>query len=174
MFRAAVGDVAAFDIASGRMVWTRSLNTGRADHMTLTADLARLFVSRARQSRLQDCHRWADWPGDLVTGVYPHDNKLSRWSAPLANTSIGPLTSLPRSAGAATDGTPGSAFQLTVAGPGDPGDRPHRWITRFRPWQFTPTRRVSTLNCPTSTPSSLLICDEEVTAGSIAPAVKPV
>ena len=34
--RGYLGDVAAFDIASAKMLWQRSLNTGRADHMTLT------------------------------------------------------------------------------------------------------------------------------------------
>ena len=33
--RGYLGDVAAFDIATGRLLWTRSLNTGRADHMTI-------------------------------------------------------------------------------------------------------------------------------------------
>jgi hypothetical protein len=40
--RGYVGDVVAFDIASGRMLWTRPLNTVRADHMTLTRDWAQL------------------------------------------------------------------------------------------------------------------------------------
>ena len=43
--RGYVGDVAAFDLASGRMLWRCPLNTGRADHMTLTPDGRSLFVS---------------------------------------------------------------------------------------------------------------------------------
>src|SRR5262245_56608431 len=43
--RGYVGDVAAFDIASGRLLWNRSLNTGRSDHMTLSRDGRTLFVS---------------------------------------------------------------------------------------------------------------------------------
>src|SRR5918993_282653 len=31
--RGYLGDVAAFDVASGKQVWRRSLNTTRADHM---------------------------------------------------------------------------------------------------------------------------------------------
>ena len=53
--RGYLGDVAAFDIASGRLLWQRALNTGRADHMTLTPDGRSLFVSAMHgQPRLQD------------------------------------------------------------------------------------------------------------------------
>ena len=58
--RGYVGDVAAFDITSGRLKWNRSLNTLRADHMTLTPDGRSLFVSALlRQPGLQDrdCER---------------------------------------------------------------------------------------------------------------------
>ena len=34
--RGYLGDVAAFDIATAQLLWQRSLNTGRADHMTIT------------------------------------------------------------------------------------------------------------------------------------------
>jgi DNA-binding beta-propeller fold protein YncE len=50
--RGYVGDVAAFDLASGRLVWARHLNTGRADHMTLTADGRSLFVSAMLDNRV--------------------------------------------------------------------------------------------------------------------------
>src|SRR5436190_21036326 len=43
--RGYLGDVAAFDIASGALVWERRLNTARADHMALTKDGVSLFVS---------------------------------------------------------------------------------------------------------------------------------
>ena len=36
--------------------------------------------------------------GHLVTGVYPHDNKVSQDGRRLYNTSLGALASLPRSA----------------------------------------------------------------------------
>ena len=42
--RGYMGDVAAFDIASGRLLWQRSLNTGGADHMTLSPDGRSLFL----------------------------------------------------------------------------------------------------------------------------------
>src|SRR6185295_10084433 len=50
--RGYIGDVAAFDIPSGRLLWQRSLNTGRADHMTLSKDGRSLFVSALMDNRV--------------------------------------------------------------------------------------------------------------------------
>ena len=142
--RGYVGDVAAFDIASARLLWRRSLETGRADHMTLTPDGRSLFVSALLDNRV---YRVATAKGELtghvVTGVYPHDNKLSRDGRWLYNTSIGPLASLPRPAGAPplTD-APGHPFQLTIADADTLQIRDRiRLDTAFRPWQFTPDEK---------------------------------
>jgi DNA-binding beta-propeller fold protein YncE len=142
--RGYIGDVAAFDLASGRLMWTRQLNTGRADHMTLTADGRSLFVSAMLDNRVyRIATATGEITGHLVTGVYPHDNKVSRDGRRLYNTSIGALKSLPRSAGAPPlTETPGSAFQMTVADPETLAiiDR----ITlddAIRPWQFTPDEK---------------------------------
>ncbi|HEY9436807.1 MAG TPA: PQQ-binding-like beta-propeller repeat protein, partial [Blastocatellia bacterium] len=70
--RGYVGDVAAFDIASGRLLWQRSLNTGRADHMTLTTDGQSLFVSALMDNRVYKiATATGEIAGHLVTGVYP-------------------------------------------------------------------------------------------------------
>jgi 6-phosphogluconolactonase (cycloisomerase 2 family) len=115
--RGYVGDVAAFEIASGRMLWTAALDTGRADHMTLTPDGRSLFVSAMLDNRV---YRVATATGEItghfVTGVYPHDNQMSRDGRRVYNTSIGPLAGMPRPAGSPPlTETPGSAFQVTVA-----------------------------------------------------------
>lgn len=47
--RGYLGDVAAFDLTTGRLLWTRSLETLRADHMTRTPDGNSLFVSAMRR-----------------------------------------------------------------------------------------------------------------------------
>ena len=142
--RGYVGDVAAFDIATGRLLWARPLNTGRADHMTLTHDGRSLFVSAMLDNRVyRIAAATGEITGHLVTGVYPHDNKVSRDGRRLYNTSIGALKSLPRPAGAAPlTEKPGSAFQLTVA------DAESLQITEritlenaIRPWQFTPDEK---------------------------------
>ncbi|MGH9904992.1 MAG: YncE family protein [Pyrinomonadaceae bacterium] len=99
--RGYIGDVAAFDIASGRLLWQRSLDTGRADHMTLTPDGRSLFVSALLDNRVYKvATATGEITGHLVTGIYPHDNKISRDGRLLFNTSIGPLASLPRHPGA--------------------------------------------------------------------------
>ena len=77
--RGYIGDVAAFDMASGRLLWKRPLNTGRADHMTLSPDGRSLFVSAMMDNRVYKITAaTGQIAGHVVTGVYPHDNKVSR------------------------------------------------------------------------------------------------
>jgi DNA-binding beta-propeller fold protein YncE len=143
--RGYVGDVAAFDVASGRMVWNRPLNTSRADHMTLTRDGRSLFVSALLDNRVyRIATATGEITGHLVTGIYPHDNKISRDGRRLYNTSIGPIASLPRPAGAPPlADTPGYPFQLTVANVDtlEIADR-IRLDQPFRPWQFTSDEKI--------------------------------
>ena len=97
--RGYLGDVAAFDIASGRMLWQRSLNTGRADHMTLTPDGRSLFVSAMMDNRVYKITTaTGEIAGHMVTGVYPHDDKVSKDGRRLYNTQPRPARRLPRSA----------------------------------------------------------------------------
>ena len=94
--RGYLGDVAAFDIASGRLLWQRSLNTGRADHMTLTPDGRSLFVSAMLDNRVYKITTaTGEIAGHLVTGVYPHDVKVSKDGRLLFNSSLGPLAGMP-------------------------------------------------------------------------------
>jgi DNA-binding beta-propeller fold protein YncE len=139
--RAYLGDVAAFDIGSGKQLWATPLNTGRADHMTISKDGAHLFVSAMLDNRL---YRVATTDGKvmghLVTGVYPHDNKVSADGTLLYNTSIGALATLPRAANAPPlTETPGAQHQLTIIAVGS-FTILERVPTGFaiRPWQFAP------------------------------------
>jgi hypothetical protein len=142
--RGYVGDVAAFDIASGKMLWATPLNTGRADHMTISHDGRYLFVSAMLDNRL---YRVATSNGALaghvVTGVYPHDNKVSRDGTRLYNTSIGPLTGMPRASNAPPlVEKPGAPFQITIV-----DVKTNQILEKIptseaiRPWQFTPDER---------------------------------
>lgn len=142
--RGYLGDVAAFDIATGRLLWRRPLETGRADHMTLSPDGRSLFVSALMDNRV---FKIATAPGEItghiVSGVYPHDNKVSRDGRRLYNTSIGPIASLPRPADAPPlTEKPGYPFQLTIADAGTLQivDR-IRLDAAIRPWQFTPDEK---------------------------------
>ena len=142
--RGYLGDVAAFDIASGRLLWRRSLDTGRADHMTLTPDGRSLFVSALMDNRVYKvATATGEITGHLVTGVYPHDNKVSRDGRRLYNTSIGPISSLPRKAsGPPPTEKPGYPFQLTIADVGTLQTRDRvRLDQAIRPWQFTPDEK---------------------------------
>ena len=138
--RGYLGDVAAFDIATGRLLWQRSLNTGRADHMTLTPDGRSLFVSAMLDNRVYKiATATGEIAGHLVTGVYPHDVKVSKDGRLLYNSSLGPLAGMPRSASAPPlTETPGFPFQLTIADVDTLAisDR-IRLDTAFRPWQFS-------------------------------------
>jgi len=138
--RGYLGDVAAFDIASGKLLWQRSLDTGRADHMTITKDGRSLFVSAMMDNRVYKISTvTGQIAGHLVTGVYPHDNKISQDGQRLYNTSLGPLAPLPRSASApALTETPGAPFQLTIADVDTLNIRERiRLDNAFRPWQFS-------------------------------------
>ena len=143
--RGYLGDVAAFDIASGRLLWRRSLDTGRADHMTLTPDGQSLFVSALMDNRVYKiATATGEITGHLVTGIYPHDNKISRDGRRIYNSSIGPLGTLPRKADAPPlTETPGYPFQLTIADVKtlQTLDR-IKFDNGIRPWQFTSDEKV--------------------------------
>ena len=143
--RGYLGDVAAFDLVSGKLIWQRPLNTGRADHMTITPDGRSLFVSALMDNRVyRVATAGGAITGHLVTGVYPHDNKLSKDGRRVYNTSLGPLASLPRPAGAPPlTETPGHPFQLTVADvEGLKITDRIRLDNAFRPWHFSPDEKL--------------------------------
>ena len=138
--RGYIGDVAAFDIASGRLLWARPLNTGRADHMTLTRDGRSLFVSALMDNRVYRIKTaTGEITGHFLTGAYPHDNKVSRDGRRVYNSSIGPLGSLPRRAGAPPlTETPANPFQLTIVDADTLQIRDRiRFDKGIRPWEFT-------------------------------------
>jgi DNA-binding beta-propeller fold protein YncE len=142
--RGYLGDVAAFDIASGRLLWQRSLDTGRADHMTITPDGRSLFVSAMMDNRVyRIATATGEITGQLVTGVYPHDVKVSSDGKELYNTSLGALRSLPRSPNSPPlTETPGYPFQLTIADVETLHVRDRIQLdTAFRPWQFSPDEK---------------------------------
>ena len=139
--RGYLGDVAAFDLASGKLLWQRPLNTGRADHMTITPDGRSLFVSAMMDDRV---YRVATASGEItghvMTGVYPHDNKLSKDGRQVYNSSLGVLAAMPRPAGVkVSPETPSHPMQLTIADAASLQVRERIPLeTAFRPWQFSP------------------------------------
>jgi DNA-binding beta-propeller fold protein YncE len=143
--RGYLGDVAAFDLSSAKIQWQRSLNTGRADHMTITADGRSLFVSALMDNRVYRLSAaTGEINGHIATGVYPHDVKVSKDGQRLYNSSLGPLGTLPRSAGAEPLAEkPGNPFELTIADPQTlaVSDR-IKLDNAFRPWHFSKDERL--------------------------------
>jgi DNA-binding beta-propeller fold protein YncE len=112
--RGYMGDVAAFDIATGRPLWVRKLDSGRADHMTLTPDGKWLFVSVMFDNQVEKIDAaTGEGKGRFPTGVYPHDNQISKDGKHVYNTSLGQLSGLP--AGTVPKVTPKNPMQFTIA-----------------------------------------------------------
>jgi DNA-binding beta-propeller fold protein YncE len=112
--RGYMGDVAAFDIASGKPLWVRKLDTGRADHMTLTPDGKWLFVSVMFDNQVEKIDAaTGEGKGRFAAGVYPHDNQISKDGKSVYNTSLGPLGTLP--AGTEPKVKPANPMQFTIA-----------------------------------------------------------
>jgi DNA-binding beta-propeller fold protein YncE len=139
--RGYVGDVAAFEIGTGRTLWRRSLETPRADHMTLSPDGRHLFVSALVDNRV---YRIATAGGELTghipTGVYPHDVKVSKDGRRIFSSSLGPLAAYPRPSNARPLAEkPGHPFQLTIADAASLRVQDRIQLDNaFRPWQFAP------------------------------------
>lgn len=116
--RGYMGDVAAFDIATGKQLWVRNLDSGRADHMTLTADGKWLFVSVLFDARVEKIDAaTGEAKGRFVSGVYPHDNQISADGRHVYNTSLGNLQAPvdKRDVIDAPSEASGYAYEFTVA-----------------------------------------------------------
>ena len=139
--RAYVGDVAAFDISTGKLLWTRPLSTARADHMTITPDGRYLFVSAMPDDRVYRIATATGEPaGQFQTGMNPHDNQISADGRRVYNTSLGPLRGMPRAGQPAPP--PGGGFQITVADVQTLAIVERISVdTGIRPWKFTPDHK---------------------------------
>jgi YVTN family beta-propeller protein len=84
------GDLAAFDIASGQLEWKVRIPGFRSDHMTISHDGSRLYVSAltADEVEVVDTQQHLI-VGSFPTGQWPHDNHLSDDGQRLYNGSIG-------------------------------------------------------------------------------------
>jgi DNA-binding beta-propeller fold protein YncE len=116
--RGYLGDVAAFDIATGKQVWRRPLNTTRADHMTITPDGRWLFVSALVHNRVDRIDaKTGEIRGSFISGVYPHDNQITADGKYVINSSLGDMT-VPlakRDSVTQLSDKSGYAYQMTVA-----------------------------------------------------------
>ena len=132
------GDVAAFDLTSGEMVWKTPISGIRSDHMTLSDDGALLYVSALTADVVEVLDAVTGAVVDsFPTGEWPHDNHVSHDGERLYNASIGNIT-VPPEARAVRAATPASPYVLTVV------DRAtlepvaaHRFPAGIRPFVLT-------------------------------------
>src|SRR5437588_9709143 len=88
--RGYLGDVAAFDIASRRLLWRLEVSGVRADHIALSPDGRRLFVSALTANEVQviDTARHV-FVGSFPTGDWPHVLEFTADSRYIVNGSLG-------------------------------------------------------------------------------------
>ena len=136
--RGYLGDVAAFDIGSGRPQWTRPLNTMRADHMTLSRDGRTLFVSAFVDNRVYRLDtETGGITGHFASGIFPHDIKISKDGTRLFNSSLGQMPSFAVPASMKPLEKPDVPIQLTVADAATLAIRDRIPMDMaMRPWHF--------------------------------------
>lgn len=84
------GDVAAFDLASGRLLWKVAIPGLRSDHMTLSDDGRRLYVSALTDNHVYVVDTVAKAiVGSFATGEWPHDNHITHDGKLVLNGSLG-------------------------------------------------------------------------------------
>ena len=142
--RGYLGDVAAFDIASGRLLWQRSLDTGRADHMTITPDGRSLFVSAIMDNRVyRSCHRdGRDRRSSGDRRLSARQQGLEGWPAAVQHAALACSPPSPVGQCSTTAETPGDPVQLTIADAETLAVRERIPLENaFRPWQFSPDEK---------------------------------
>ena len=138
--RGYLGDVAAFDIASRKLLWKRSIDTLRADHMAVSKDGRTVFISALVDNRVYRIDaKTGDVTGVVLTGVWPHDVKLSSDGRRLYNSSLGEIRSAGFKSGSHPEDPPVEPVVLTIADAASLKvlDR-IKLDAAFRPWAFAP------------------------------------
>jgi DNA-binding beta-propeller fold protein YncE len=88
--RGYLGDVAAFDVASHRELWRLQVTSQRADHVALSADGGRLFVSALTTNQVQAIDTLThSFVGSFATGDWPHVLEFSPGGRYIYNGSLG-------------------------------------------------------------------------------------
>jgi DNA-binding beta-propeller fold protein YncE len=102
------GDVAAFALRSGKLLWKVAIPGVRADHMTISPDGRRLYVSALTEDEVEVIDTRS---GAIVerfpTGQWPHDNHVSDDGELLYNGSIGNIVAPAQARGE-------SPYRLTI------------------------------------------------------------
>jgi DNA-binding beta-propeller fold protein YncE len=133
--RGYLGDVAAFDIASGGVLWRTPVSGMRADHMDISPDGRRLYVSALIYGgNIVEVLAAAsgDHLGAFPTGLWPHDVHTSHDGARVYAASLGNMLK----DGAERDAEP-NAYSVTVVDAVSLGRlKSHRFESGVRPFVF--------------------------------------
>ncbi len=138
--RGHLGDVAAFDIASGRLLWRTPVAGIRADHMTRSPDGTRLYVSAlVRGGDVVEALDAASGErlGSFATGLWPHDVHTNGDGSRVYAASLGDMQLEVDARGAAEN-----AYEVTVVRADDLEvlDR-HPFASGIRPFAVTADER---------------------------------
>lgn len=144
--RGYLGDVAAFDVATGEQLWATPVDLVRADHMTISADGAHLYVAALTANRVRRIDtQTGEVTGEFVSGVFPHDTQVSPDGRLVFNTSLGNMQ-VPvdrRDNIDAPSETSGYAYELTVADAASMEVQERiRTPNGVRPWHMRPDREA--------------------------------
>ena len=102
------GDVAAFSIRTGKLLWKVAIPGLRSDHMTISHDGRRLYVSALTEDEVEVIDtRTHAIVGSFPSGQWPHDNHISPDGKRLYNGSIGNIV-------APEEGRGEDPYRLTV------------------------------------------------------------
>ena len=102
------GDVAAFSIRTGKLLWKVAIPGLRSDHMTISHDGRRLYVSALTEDEVEVIDtRTHAITGSFPSGQWPHDNHVSPDGKRLYNGSIGNIV-------APEEGRGEEPYRLTV------------------------------------------------------------
>lgn len=134
--RGYLGDVAAFDLASRRLLWRLEIAGVRADHIALSGDGRRLFVSALTANEVQVIDtKTHQFVGSFATGDWAHVLEFTPGNRLIVNGSLGNQL-LP-------GGFP-TRFWMTFA---DPRTLQVRRVLKFdagvRPFAFSPNGKLA-------------------------------
>ena len=129
--RGFLGDVAAFEVATGRLLWRDEIPGLRSDHVALSADGSRLFVSALTANKVEAIETSnGEVVGSFATGEWSHVLEFTPDRRYIVNGSLGNLLLPP--------GTP-TTHQLTFANPETlQVERVLTFEAGVRPFAFSP------------------------------------
>ncbi|MQA08165.1 MAG: serine/threonine protein kinase [Pseudonocardiaceae bacterium] len=88
--RPSLGDVSAFDVATGKQLWFTRVDGYRSDHMAISPDGGKLLVSATTANAVNVLDTATGRStGKFATGDFPHENQYSADGSTIYNATIG-------------------------------------------------------------------------------------